>query len=83
MLITDGIPTVPLTGGDPSADALKVAASFKSAPAEFVCIGLDPNQSFLEKLNKESGGRLHVIKELEMTVLAQLIKKELQRHDAT
>lgn len=82
VLITDGIPTVPLTGGDPSADALYQAAKFKSLPLEFVCIGLNPNQAFLEELSKHSGGRLYVVKELETSVLAQLVHQELQRRRA-
>jgi magnesium chelatase subunit D len=80
ILITDGIPTVPLAGGDPSADALKMAAGFRFAPAELVCIGLSPNQSFLEKLKQVSGGRLYIIKELDTPLLAQLIREELRRH---
>lgn len=77
VLITDGIPTVSLKGGDPSADALFQAAKLKSLPLEFVCIGLDPNQSFLEELCRASGGRLYVVKELEPGVLARLVHQEL------
>ena len=40
VLITDGIPTVPLTGGDPSADFLSSCKKFKSLPLEFVCMVL-------------------------------------------
>lgn len=80
VLITDGIPTVPLTGGDPSFDALSEGAKFKLLPLEFVCIGLNPNQSFLEELSRRSSGRLYIVKELETSVLAQLVHQELQRY---
>jgi magnesium chelatase subunit D len=79
VLITDGIPTVPLRGGDASADALAQADRFNNSPVEFVCIGLNPNQSFLEELCRRSGGHLYIVKELEPTVLAQLIHQELHR----
>lgn len=82
VLITDGIPTVALAGGDPSADALTLATHFRSLPLEFACIGLNPNQSFLEKLSQRSGGQLYVVEELDTSVLAQLVHKELQRRRA-
>ena len=67
-VITDGIPTVALAGGDPSADALTLATHFRSLPLEFACIGLNPNQSFLEKLSQRSGGQLYVVEELDTSV---------------
>lgn len=82
VLITDGIPTVPLAGGDPASDALNVAGDFQALPAELVCIGLDPNQLFLEKLSQKSGGRLYIVGELDTPVLAELVHKELQRRRA-
>ncbi|NLG86452.1 MAG: VWA domain-containing protein [Firmicutes bacterium] len=79
VLITDGIPTVPLKSSDASTDTLDQAEKFRSRALDFVCIGLNPNQVFLEELCRKSGGRLYVVNELEPTVLAQLIHKELRR----
>lgn len=77
VLITDGIPTVPLAGGDPANDALEVAKEIARLRFKMICIGLDPNRRFLEELCRRSRGRLHIIKEMEPGTLARLVHSEL------
>ncbi|HHV57582.1 MAG TPA: VWA domain-containing protein [Firmicutes bacterium] len=77
VLITDGIPTVPLAAGDPAQDALEVAREMARLRLELTCIGLDPNRRFLEELCHRAGGRLHIIEEMEPGTLARLVHKEL------
>jgi magnesium chelatase subunit D len=79
VLITDGIPTVPLKGNDASSDALEQAEKLKGLLSQFVCIGLNPNQTFMEELCRRSGGQLYIVKELEPGVLAKVVHQELRR----
>jgi magnesium chelatase subunit D len=77
VLITDGIPTVPLKSGDPAEDSLLAAEQLGRMRLELICIGLDPNRRFLSDLCSRGRGRLHIIQELESATLAQLIHGEL------
>ena len=44
MLVTDGIPTVPLWTDDPLKDAITAARKIKKPKSNFCCIGLHPNK---------------------------------------
>ncbi|HBQ26098.1 MAG TPA: magnesium chelatase, partial [Syntrophomonas sp.] len=50
VLITDGIPNTPLWTLDAKADALEAATHIKENKIRLICIGVESNRNFLEKL---------------------------------
>jgi len=64
ILITDGIPTVPLWSSDPVKDAIESAKEVAKKNINFYCIGLQPNKDCLVKITKAAKGNLFVVEDL-------------------
>ncbi|MGB9839945.1 vWA domain-containing protein [Thermovenabulum sp.] len=64
ILITDGIPTVPLWSNDPLKDSIIAAEKISKKKIDFFCIGLQPNKDCLSKITKAAKGKLYVVEEL-------------------
>ncbi|MCG0275883.1 MAG: VWA domain-containing protein [Thermosediminibacteraceae bacterium] len=78
MLITDGIPTVPLWSTDPVKDAIIAAQKIKKRKIGFCCIGLQPNRDCLTKIVNAAGGKLYIVDELSRDVLVNVINNSGQ-----
>jgi len=76
LLITDGIPTVPRSTVNPLDDALEAADRLREARVPMACVGLQPNQRYLEELVNRAGGSLYVVDELERETLVAIAHKE-------
>ncbi|MDK2835582.1 MAG: magnesium chelatase subunit [Thermosediminibacterales bacterium] len=76
LLITDGIPTVPLWTSSPLDDALKVAETIARKGIRFCCIGLAPNKDYMNKLVKTAQGSLYVVEEIDKDVLINIVHQE-------
>ncbi|MGB9813073.1 MAG: vWA domain-containing protein [Thermovenabulum sp.] len=75
ILITDGIPTVPLWTNDPLKDAIKAAEKLSRRKIDFFCIGLQPNKDCLSKISKAAKGKLYVVEELRKDALLYALLK--------
>ena len=75
ILITDGIPTVPLWTNDPLKDAIKAAEKISRRKIDFFCIGLQPNKDCLSKISKAAKGKLYVVEELRKDALLYALIK--------
>lgn len=75
ILITDGIPTVPLWTNDPLKDAIKAAEKISRRKIDFFCIGLQPNKDCLSKISKAAKGKLYVVEELRKDALLYALLK--------
>ncbi|MFO7152767.1 MAG: VWA domain-containing protein [Bacillota bacterium] len=78
MLVTDGIPTVPLWSADPVKDAIAAAQKIGKKRIDFCCIGLQPNKDCLSKIAEAACGRLYVVDELNKEVLVNVISSSGQ-----
>ncbi|ADL08122.1 vWA domain-containing protein [Thermosediminibacter oceani] len=78
MLITDGIPTVPMWSTDPVKDAITAAEKIGKKKIDFCCIGLKPNRDCLTKITQAARGKLFVVDELNRDVLVNVINKSGQ-----
>lgn len=76
LLITDGIPTVPLWSTDAAADAMAAARHLGERRVPFGCIGLQPSRRYLEELTRTAGGTLHVVEELAEEALMTIAHTE-------
>lgn len=76
LLITDGIPTVPLWSIDPLTDALEAARLVGEARVPFGCIGLQPSRRYLEEMVRKGSGTLHVVDELDEEALVRIAHQE-------
>jgi magnesium chelatase subunit D len=79
LLITDGIPTVPKWSMNPVADAQEAACRLAREKVRFSCVGLEPNRDFLRDLAAAARGTLHVVDELEQTLLSEIAHSERRR----
>jgi len=79
LLITDGIPTVPRWTMNPVVDAQSAAARLARERICFSCIGLEPNRGFLRELAAAARGTLHIVDELEQTLLSEIAHSERRR----
>lgn len=78
MLVTDGIPTVPIWSTDPVKDAIIAAQKIGKKKIDFCCIGLQPNKDCLTRIAKAAGGKLYVVDELNRDLLVNVIKSSGQ-----
>lgn len=78
ILITDGIPTVPLWSTDPIKDAIIAAQEIANKNISFCCIGLQPNKDFLVKITKAAKGKLFIMEELNRDSLLEATMKSGQ-----
>ncbi|MCL6581053.1 MAG: VWA domain-containing protein [Firmicutes bacterium] len=79
LLITDGIPTVPRWTLNPIADALAAARLLAKDRVRLSCVGLEPNLDFLRELAAAGRGTLHVLGELDQTLLSEIAHSERRR----
>jgi len=76
VMITDGIPNAPLWTLDAQADALSAAAKLPDQEIRFICIGMESNASFMEKLSKAGEGALYLVDDLNKENLINLVRYE-------
>ncbi|NLB18761.1 MAG: VWA domain-containing protein [Syntrophomonadaceae bacterium] len=76
VLITDGIPNYPLWSFDSHKDALDAAAMIPDNKIKLICIGVEGNRSFLEKLTDKASGKLFVVDDLNRNNLTNIVKHE-------
>lgn len=82
LLITDGIPTVPLVSDNPVTDALAAAARVADQRLTFGCIGLEPSRSYLTAIAAKGNGSLYILEDLEEEGLVAAAQQQLARHMA-
>ena len=76
VLITDGIPNTPLWTMDAKADAITAAAQLKDTKIRFICIGVESNRIYLEKLSNKAGGSLYLVDDLNKDNLINIVRHE-------
>ncbi|MEA4925142.1 MAG: VWA domain-containing protein [Syntrophomonadaceae bacterium] len=76
VLITDGIPNAALWTLDAQADAIAAAAHLPEEKIRFICLGVESNALFMEKLSKAGGGSLYLVDELNKENLINLVRYE-------
>ncbi|MBO8159846.1 VWA domain-containing protein [Thermosyntropha sp.] len=76
VLITDGLPNVPLWTMDAKADTLRAAAMIADKNIRFVCIGVESNRYFLEKVAEKAEGILYFVNDLNRDNLINIVRHE-------
>jgi magnesium chelatase subunit D len=76
VMITDGIPNAPLWTLDAKSDALAAVANLPAQKIRFICIGVESNASFMEKLAKAGEGALYLVDDLNKENLINLVRYE-------
>jgi len=76
VLITDGLPNYPLWSFDAAKDALEAAARIPKKKIRLICIGVEANRGFLEKLADVAQGKLFVVDDLNSANLINIVKHE-------
>lgn len=76
VLITDGIPNTPLWTLDAKADALEAATHIKENKIRLICIGVESNRIFLEKLSERADGALYLVDDLNKDNLINIVRHE-------
>lgn len=80
VLITDGLPTYPHWTTNAQKDAITAAEEIARKKIRFVCIGLEPNQEFLQEMIKAGEGNLFILENLEKQQLVDIVSKEWLRY---
>ena len=76
IVITDGIPTMALAGGDPMEEVLQQAKDIGNQGFRLCCVGLEPNHRLLQRLAAAAGGSAHIIDEITTPVLLSIVEQE-------
>lgn len=76
VMITDGIPNTPLWTLDASSDALEAASRIPEEKIHLVCIGVESNKVFLEKLSNRADGVLYLVDDLNKDNLINIVRYE-------
>lgn len=79
ILITDGLPTWAGGDKDPYQDAIEAAGQTGKAGIHFICIGLEPQRAFLEKLAQAADASLYIVDDLDHRELAAITRREKTR----
>ncbi|MDW7682496.1 MAG: VWA domain-containing protein [Bacillota bacterium] len=79
ILITDGLPTWASGGQDVYQDALDAGCLVKKNGINFICIGLEPQRRFLEKMAKSSDASLYIVDDLDHREIAAITRREKSR----
>lgn len=79
ILITDGLPTWAMGDKDPYLDALEAATQVKRNKIHLICIGLEPQRGFLEKLAESSDASLYIVEDLDHREIAAITRRERSR----
>jgi magnesium chelatase subunit D len=78
VLITDGIPNIPLWTLDAKADALEAAALIAKEKIRFICIGVEAHRFYLEKLAEKAEGVVYLVDDLNKDNLINIVRMEKQ-----
>ncbi|NMB33737.1 MAG: VWA domain-containing protein [Clostridium sp.] len=76
VLITDGLPNYPLWSFDAQKDALEAAARIPKNKIKLICIGVEANRNYLERLADVAQGKLFVVDDLTRDNLINIVKHE-------
>ncbi|MDO4540195.1 MAG: VWA domain-containing protein [Syntrophomonadaceae bacterium] len=79
VLITDGLPNVPKWTVDARADALQAAEEIKEKKVRFICIGMEANKYYLEKLCDAADGALYLVDDLNKGNLINIVRHETRQ----
>lgn len=76
VLITDGIPNTPLWTMDAKVDGLEAAGQVAQNKIRFICIGVESNRYYLEKVADKAEGVLYMVDDLNKENLINIVKAE-------
>ncbi|MBS3985825.1 MAG: VWA domain-containing protein [Selenomonadales bacterium] len=76
IVITDGIPTMAMSAGDPMEEVLQQAKDIGKRRLNLCCVGLQPNQRLLCRIAEAAGGSVHVIDEITAPLLLSIVEQE-------
>ena len=76
VMITDGIPNTPLWSMDAKADAMTAAGYIEENNIRFICIGVESNRIYLEKLVNRAKGALYLVDDLNRDNLISIVRYE-------
>lgn len=76
VLITDGIPNTPLWTMDAKADGLEAAGRVANSNIRFICIGVESNRYYLEKVADQAEGVLYLVDDLNKENLINIVRAE-------
>ncbi|MGS0744880.1 vWA domain-containing protein [Syntrophomonas erecta subsp. sporosyntropha] len=76
VMITDGIPNTSLWTMDAKVDALKAASHIAENKIRFICIGVESNRFYLEKLADQADGVLYMVDDLNKDNLINIVRAE-------
>jgi magnesium chelatase subunit D len=76
VMITDGIPNTSLWTTDAKADAMEAAYRIPENDIRFICIGVESNRYYLEKLVERAKGALYLVDDLNKDNLINIIHNE-------
>jgi magnesium chelatase subunit D len=76
VMITDGIPNTPLWTMDAKVDAMTAAGHLAESKIRFICIGVESNRLYLEKLTKRADGVLYLVDDLNRENLINIVRAE-------
>ncbi|HOB11669.1 MAG TPA: VWA domain-containing protein [Syntrophomonadaceae bacterium] len=76
VLITDGVPNAPLWTLDAKMDGLEAAGRIAQSKVRFICIGVESNRYYLEKVAEKGEGVLYLVDDLNKENLINIVKAE-------
>jgi len=76
VLITDGIPNIPKWTLDALADGLEAASHIAQNRIRFICIGVESNRFYLEKMANQANGVLYLVDDLNKDNLINIVRSE-------
>jgi magnesium chelatase subunit D len=79
ILITDGLPTWASGEKDVYQDALEAARLVKKNEIHLICIGLEAQRCFLEKMAECSDASLYIVEDLDHREIAAITRREKSR----
>lgn len=79
ILITDGLPTWAEGEKDPYLDAIEAGQLIKKNKIHLICIGLEPQRNFLEKLAVAADASLYIVDDLDHREIAAITRREKTR----
>jgi magnesium chelatase subunit D len=82
ILITDGLPTWARGDRDPYQDAIEAASLIDREGIHSICIGLEAQREFLEKLALSADASLYIVDDLDHKEIATITRREKSRASA-
>jgi magnesium chelatase subunit D len=79
IMITDGLPTWAQGDKDPYQDALEAGLLLRKHKMHLICIGLEPQRQFLEKLAESADASLYIVDDLDHKEIAAITRREKSR----